>query len=178
MLPVRAFAPSRRRNTSGRRLHDDCPGHMRMQGTKVFISARCRECERELVLAIKRLRPEIVRRNHRMGNVILVGPDDCRPRFHVQFLWPEGEVADLDRSVVRPGRCCGQEEYGCNAANAIRQHFDHDRTQPCSGVSMIARRCSFCLNVTLAMPSMLRSLSSGTFIGPGDGADPGAGCGK
>ena len=43
---------------------------------------------------------------------------------------------------------------------------------------MIASRCSLCLNVTLAMPSMVRSLSSGTFIGPGDGAVPGAGCGN
>ena len=43
----------------------------------------------------------------------------------------------------------------------------------------MARRCSFCLNVTLAMPSMLRSLSAGTsFIGPGEGAVPGAGCGN
>jgi hypothetical protein len=31
---------------------------------------------------------------------------------------------------------------------------------------------------TVAMPSTLRSLSSGTFIGPGEGALPGAGCGK
>src|ERR1051325_8339762 len=43
---------------------------------------------------------------------------------------------------------------------------------------MMARRCSPCLKVTSAMPSTVRSLSSGTFIGPGDGAVPGAGCGK
>ena len=30
----------------------------------------------------------------------------------------------------------------------------------------------------LAMPSTLRSLASSTFIGPGEGAVPGAGCGK
>src|SRR6185437_10707784 len=47
-----------------------------------------------------------------------------------------------------------------------------------SGVSTIASRCSFCLKVTLAMPSMARSRSAGTFIGPGDGALPGAGCGN
>ena len=50
--------------------------------------------------------------------------------------------------------------------------------QPCSGVSMMASRCSPCLKLTLAMPSTLRSLSSATFIGPGEGAVPGAGCGK
>ena len=43
---------------------------------------------------------------------------------------------------------------------------------------MMARRCSFCLKVMLAVPSIVRSLSSGTFIGPGDGAVPGAGCGN
>ena len=31
---------------------------------------------------------------------------------------------------------------------------------------------------TLVMPSMLRSLPSSIFIGPGDGAAPGAGCGN
>ena len=66
------------------------------------------------------------------------------------------------------------------ATSALRMLFDHGLCdghwpllQPCSGVSMIASRCSFCLNVTLAMPSMVRSLSSGTFIGPGEGAVPG-----
>ena len=43
---------------------------------------------------------------------------------------------------------------------------------------MIASRCSFCMKVTLAMPSSVRSFSAGTFIGPGEGAVPGAGCGK
>ena len=43
---------------------------------------------------------------------------------------------------------------------------------------MMASRCSPCLKVMLAVPSIMRSFSSGTFIGPGDGAVPGAGCGK
>jgi len=34
------------------------------------------------------------------------------------------------------------------------------------------------LKLMLATPSSERSLSSGTFIGPGEGAEPGAGCGK
>src|ERR1700722_1994782 len=51
-------------------------------------------------------------------------------------------------------------------------------TQPSSGASTMASRCSPCLNVTLAAPSMVRSLSAGTFNGPGEGAVPGAGCGK
>jgi hypothetical protein len=43
---------------------------------------------------------------------------------------------------------------------------------------MMANRCSFCLKVALAMPSIPRSLSSGYFMGPGEGAVPGAGCGN
>jgi hypothetical protein len=31
---------------------------------------------------------------------------------------------------------------------------------------------------TSVIPNTLRNLSAGTFIGPGDGAVPGAGCGK
>src|SRR6185437_8200716 len=50
--------------------------------------------------------------------------------------------------------------------------------QPFSAVSMMASRCSFCLKVTLAMPSIFSNCSVGTFIGPGDGAVPGAGCGN
>ena len=38
---------------------------------------------------------------------------------------------------------------------------------------MMASRCSFCLKVTLAVPSIVRSWSSATFIGPGEGAAPG-----
>src|SRR5215831_13378438 len=34
------------------------------------------------------------------------------------------------------------------------------------------------MNVTLAMPSTLCKRSASTFIGPGDGAVPGAGCGN
>ena len=50
--------------------------------------------------------------------------------------------------------------------------------QPCSGLSMIASRCCPRLKVTSVTPSSERSLSSATFIGPGEGAAPGAGCGK
>src|SRR6185312_7775648 len=119
--------------------------------------------------------------NNRVWDVILVGPGHRRPRLHFQVLRPEGEVSDLDGNVVRPGRHHGKKKESRDAGNNYGlqgSRFEHGRTQPCSGVSIMARRCSFCLNVTLAMPSIVRSLSSGTFIGPGDGAEPGDGCGK
>jgi hypothetical protein len=43
---------------------------------------------------------------------------------------------------------------------------------------MMARRWSPGLKLMLATPSRPRSLSSATFIGPGEGAVPGAGCGN
>src|SRR5437762_1067899 len=45
-------------------------------------------------------------------------------------------------------------------------------------LSVMARGWVPCLTTSVVIPSMLRSLSSGTFIGPGEGAVPGAGCGK
>ena len=43
---------------------------------------------------------------------------------------------------------------------------------------MMARRWLPGLKLTLATPSNVRSLLSSTFIGPGEGALPGAGCGN
>ena len=49
---------------------------------------------------------------------------------------------------------------------------------PASGVSVMASGLSPIRTSTLAMPSIERSCSAGTVMGPGEGAVPGAGCGK
>src|SRR5262249_40906873 len=125
---------------------------------------------------------EVVRGYHGMRNIVLVGPRHCCPGLNLHFLRAKGEVVDLDGNIVCPSRRGGKDEQSHHARNnAVDQRFrllGHVRTHPCRGVSMMARRCSFCLKVTLAIPSIVRNLSSGTFIGPGDGADPGAGCGN
>src|SRR6185312_4235125 len=69
-----------------------------------------------------------------------------------------------------------QDDDNCSRPSR-HVHFNHGCAQA-SGESTMARRRSFCLNVMLAVPSIVRSLSSATFIGPGDGALPGAGCGN
>src|SRR5262249_8626246 len=117
-----------------------------------------------------------------MRDIVFVGPRHCCPGLHLQLLRTKGEVAYLDGNIVRPSRRGGKYDQ-CHHArdDAVGQRLrllGHGRTHHCSGVSMMARRCSFCLNVTLAIPSIVRNLSSGTFMGPGDGADPGAGCGN
>src|SRR3974390_3486767 len=62
-------------NTPGRSLYNNCPGHMRMQGAKVLVAARRRECERELVVGVERRRFKGLRgRSYRVGNVVVVGP--------------------------------------------------------------------------------------------------------
>src|ERR1700694_192940 len=44
--------------------------------------------------------------------------------------------------------------------------------------STTARSCFCAMKLAWVIPSTLRSLSAGTFIGPGEGADPGAGWGN
>src|SRR5215831_7028880 len=57
------------------------------------------------------------------------------------------------------------------------------RCEPCrhaltSSLSVMASGWVPCLTATVVTPSTVRSLSSGTRMGPGAGAVPGAGCGK
>src|SRR5271166_657135 len=132
-----------------------------------------------------------------MWDIVPVRPGYRGTCLHSQGLRHEGEVIDRDgvRICLRHrwrGLCCsGQHRYhqrgrGCTAERGGDQRAayficnGHDKLlQLCSGASMMARRSWFCLNVTLAIPSMVRSLSAGTsFIGPGDAAVPGAGCGN
>ena len=47
-----------------------------------------------------------------------------------------------------------------------------------NGDSTTARLCDPATKLTLRIPSTSRSLSAGTFMGPGEAALPGAGCGK
>src|SRR4029078_3041302 len=116
-----------------------------------------------------------------MRDVVLVRPGDGRAGFDLQFLRSEGKITDFDRNLLRGCRRRSVEKRRRHAGHEqSRQGIDHRHGLPhfWIGVSMMARRCSFCLKVTQAIPSMLRNLSSGTFIGPGDGAVPGTGCGK
>src|SRR5579863_3166267 len=53
------------------------------------------------------------------------------------------------------------------------------RQHPYSSVeSTTARCCGVGTNSTWRIPNTPRSFSAGTFMGPGEGAAPGAGCGK
>src|SRR5580704_2163862 len=183
------------RTTPGRALHHDGSGHVRMQRAEIFVGTRRREGERELVVGVEHLRLEgLGGRHHRVRDVVLVGPGDGGPGLDGQALGREGEVVDLHLRVLW---CRRQErshdgEAGSEAQNAAehgatQDAFFHCRgsvvrrrtgAQACSGVSTMASRCWPGTKLMLAVPSTERSLASSTFMGPGDGAEPGAGCGK
>src|SRR6185312_4546644 len=158
-----------------------CTGHVRMQGAKVLVGARCRKCEREFLLAVERLRADRRRRDDGMGNVVFVSPGHGGAGLHRELLRAEGEIGDLHLAVARQSWHDGKMKPKSESEGG-GQHEPRERTchchQPLSGVSTMASRCSFCLKVTLAVPSIFSSWSAGTFIGPAEGAAPGAGCGK
>src|SRR6202030_3694970 len=159
---------------------------MRVNVAEVLKGTRRGERERKAVVGVERLRSGkgVVGCGDAMRDVVLVGPGHRGAGLHRQLLRREGEI--VDRHGGRRGLCAGDHDVAGQARPDDRAKHGRDKSrshhlcspQALSGESMMASRCSFCLNVTLAMPSMLRSWLSGTFIGPGDGAAPGAGCGN
>src|SRR6516164_1071767 len=161
-----------------------------MQRAEILIGAGRREREREFVPRIECLRPEeLAARGDGMRDVVLVGPGDGRACLHGEALRREGELVDEHLGIGCLRRRGG--ESGCRCKNGCRKR-DRDAglachcwspggifpPQPCSGWSTMASRCCPRLKVTSVTPRSERNLSSATFIGPGEGAAPGAGCGK
>src|SRR6266581_3801968 len=70
---------------------------MWVQRAKILVIARCGEGEREAVIGIQRLRPELARGHHRVGDVIMVGPGDGIADLHLELDWREGEIVDRYR---------------------------------------------------------------------------------
>jgi hypothetical protein len=120
-----------------------------------------------------------------MRIVVVVGPRHGRARLHSDALRKEGVLVDLHLCVRRrrslTGKGTGGEGGDRKRGHDAHSGFDrsHERSpQRCSGWSMMASRCCPRLKVTSVIPRTERSLSSATFMGPGEGAAPGAGCGK
>src|SRR5437868_1478369 len=88
--------------------------------------------------------------------------------------------------VGRPGvwqRECDQnrdrtQNSGGEQTPVIRRHHHPCFPPSSSEESTVASVCFLAMYPTLVMPRTLRKRSSGTFIGPGAGAVPGAGCGN
>src|ERR1700720_3896483 len=139
---------------------------MRMHVAEVLKGTRRGERERKAIVGVERLRSGkgVVGCADAMRDIVLVGPGPRGAGLYGHCLRREGEIIDRDRTrrARRPGdqdaasqaRTHDRAKHGCSK---YRSHHLHS-PQACSGVSMMARRCSFCLKVMLAVPSMVRSL--------------------
>src|SRR5437762_2402549 len=72
-------------------LNLDRTRHMRVQRAKILVIARCHEGEGEGAVGIHGFRPEFASGNHRVRNVVAVGPVDSRTDFHRELGGLEGE---------------------------------------------------------------------------------------
>ena len=71
-------------------LHHDLSRHLRVDRTKIGICSRLGKCVRELLVRIPHLGLEhTVCADHRVGNIITVGPDDRRSDRYRQRLRPK-----------------------------------------------------------------------------------------
>src|SRR4029077_15027898 len=91
----------RSRNPSS--LHHDLAGHLRMDRAVVGVRSRFSERVRELFVRIAHLGVEqAVCADHRMGNIITVGPGNCSSDGYRDRLRPKTEIVDFYFRV-----CCG-----------------------------------------------------------------------
>ena len=85
-------------------LHHDLAGHFRMDRAVVGIRSCLGKRIRELFVRVHHLGLEhAVCADHRVGNIITVGPDDRRSHSYGQRLRPKAEIVDLDFCICRRG---------------------------------------------------------------------------
>src|SRR5215472_11486666 len=85
-------------------LHHDFPSHLRMNRTKIRICPRLVKCVGELLVRIPHLGLEhTVRADHRVGNVISVGPDDRRSDRNRQRLRPKLKLSIFTSTLAAEG---------------------------------------------------------------------------
>src|ERR1700722_7246391 len=182
-----------------RLLHNYFPDHHRVHRTEVAVRTGLGKRERKCIIRVERFGAKCAATDDRVWDVIVVDPRTRRSLCHRNFLWREAEIIDADPGARLVLLCPG--EVGLpNGCGADREHQQgkpnrysdkresHDFTSfaediVCSGfsssdVSTIASVCRPRTKLISVMPRTARSLSAGTFMGPGDGACPGAGCGK
>src|SRR6266852_3558353 len=83
-------------------LHHDLAGHLRVDRAEVGIRSRGGKRVGELFVRIPHLGLEhAVCAHHRMGNIITIGPGNCRSDGYRERLWPETEIIDFHLRVCR-----------------------------------------------------------------------------
>src|SRR3984957_4790159 len=179
--------------------HDDFSDHVRMQTAEIIERTGRGERVGIRVVSVERLRAEgKFLLYHRVRNVVVIDELDRRSHSDRQFLRREREVVERDNvRVLRRDRAerqhrsdDGTQKDGndqgatedksgrCGARMAIQILHVKISDQPASVLSTNASGLLPCTTATVESPSMERSWSAGTTIGPGEGALPGAGCGK
>jgi len=179
--------------------YDDFSNHVRMQAAEVIERAGTSERVGIRVVGIECLRPEgLFRFDHAVGNVVVIDELDRGSHRDRQLPRPEREIVDRnDIFLLRryraerqhrsddgtqkhsrdQGAMGGKSSRG-GAQTAIQIWHVQISDQPASVLSTKANGLLPCTMVTVESPSMERSWSEGTTIGPGEGALPGAGCGN
>src|SRR5260221_14596045 len=85
-------------------LHDNLPGHMRVDRTEVVERPFLAKCVRELTTRIQHRRFEqLFSAHYGMRDIIVVHPRHGRSWSHDNAGWSEGEIGDLDLLL----RACG-----------------------------------------------------------------------
>src|SRR6185437_16864888 len=90
-------------------LHHDRSLHLRMQAAEILERPSLREREGKLLAGVERRRSKAADRDHRMRDVVLVGPGDGITKLHDELLRTEGEVVDLH---LEGGGLCGTRQAG------------------------------------------------------------------
>src|ERR1700730_1003320 len=88
--------PSESPTTFSLGLHDDAPGHLRVQSAEVGVFSSIREAELELVVRVECFGFELALRTvNRMGNVVAVDPSHLRASFHRDSSRSERKIVNL-----------------------------------------------------------------------------------
>src|SRR6516165_9164205 len=108
-------------------LHHNPSGHLRVNRAKVRITSRLAEGERELLIGVEYFGLEhTLRADHRMGNVVTIGPRNCASHRHRQRPRPETEVVNLHfhrfRLLLSPGG-----ETSCSRAQPRNSRSQRDQ---------------------------------------------------
>ena len=118
-------------------LDDDLAGHDRMDRAEVVVRARVRKRERELIVRVERLGPELlVWADHGVRHVVMIDPRNRRAGGHSDFLRRKAKVIDrnarggilfLRRSgyvaSVNHGRRCDHSQQSCAQENISYESF-------------------------------------------------------
>ena len=106
-------------------------------------------------------------------------PSEIRDLLGLLRRFIRNDLVDLHKNNIRVRVIGERDDLDPDIRNLLREA--EDLTRGNDGFTLVELAIAVVIMVVLmmlAVPSMVRSLPSATFIGPGEGAAPGAGCGN